>query len=47
LAEDKRQKTGNKTDKFEDEFLRGLAELEKYMAETIAEMKKEEKGAKT
>lgn len=46
LAEDKRQKTGGKTDKIEEEFLKGLFELEKFMNETLAEMRKEERGAK-
>ncbi len=46
LAEDKRKKTGNKTDKIEEQFLRQLTELEKYMNETVHEMKKDEKGAK-
>jgi hypothetical protein len=31
LAEDKRKKTGNKTDKIEEEFLRETINLENYM----------------
>jgi len=31
LAEDKRKKTGNKTDKIEEEFMRDTINLENYM----------------
>lgn len=31
MAEDKRQKSGNKADKYEDEFLKRLADLEALM----------------
>jgi hypothetical protein len=46
LAEANRQKTGGKTDKMEDEFLKGLIDIEKFMNETLVEMRKEERGAK-
>lgn len=39
-------KRGGKTEKIEEEFFRGLTEMEKFMAETLGEMRKEEKGAK-
>ena len=41
MAAENGKKVGNKADKFEEDFLKGLAELEKYMAETIVDMKKE------
>ena len=45
LAEDKRKKTGNKTDKIEEEFLKETINVENYMDETLRLMKREEKGA--
>lgn len=45
-AKDQLIKRGGKTEKIEEEFLKGLTELEKFMTETLGEMRKEEKGAK-
>jgi hypothetical protein len=45
MAEDKRQRTGNKIDKNEDEFLRSLADLEKNLGDLIGDMRKQEKGS--
>ena len=41
-----RDRSRSKTEKIEEEFLKGLTELEKFMTETLGEMRKEEKGAK-
>lgn len=45
MAEDKRQRTGNKIDKNEDEFLRSLADLEKNLGDLVGDMRKQEKGS--
>ena len=44
MAEEKRQKTGNKADKNEEQFLKSLAVVEKNISDLLGEMKKNEKG---
>ena len=45
LTDDKRKRTGNKTEKIEEEFLKETASLETFMTETLQMMRREEKGA--
>lgn len=44
MAEQKRQKTGNKVDKNEELFLKSLITLEKNISDLLGDMKKNEKG---